>query len=134
MTKEQLRAYRDIKRERERLRDMIRELESVIYSPTIPKLNAAPGGGGQPAASPVERAADRHDKLLTLYRQKDAELTEAMLVVEKAIEALKPRERDLVRLYYGQGMTWEEVCEEMHYSWSTVHRIHSDALVALRAK
>lgn len=133
MTKEQLRAYRDIKRERERLRDMIRELEGVIYSPTIPKLNAAPGGG-QTATSPVERAASQHEKLLTLYRQKDAELTEAMLAVEEAIETLQPRERELVRLYYGQGMTWEEVCDKMHYSWSTVHRIHSDALLALRAK
>lgn len=133
MTKEQLRAYRDLKRERDRLRGMISELEGVIYSPTIPRLDAAPGGG-RPGDSPVERAAGQHEQLLTRYRRKDAELTQALLVVEEAIETLQPRERDLVRLYYCRGLTWDEVCEAMHFSWSTVHRIHSDALKALRTK
>ena len=45
MTKEQLRAYRAIRLERDKLLDMLRELETTIYSPAIPKLDPAPGGG-----------------------------------------------------------------------------------------
>lgn len=131
MTKEQLRAYRAIRLERDKLLDMLRELETTIYSPAIPKLDPAPGGGRN-GASPVEIAATKHDELRTRYLQKVAELEDAMAKVEAAIETLDHRDRALVRLYYIQGKTWEEVCVEMSYSWRQIHRIHSDVLKKLR--
>lgn len=133
MTKEQLRAYRAIRLERDKLLDMLGELETTIYSPTIPKLNPAPGGGRN-GASPVEIAAAKHDELRTRYLQKVAELEDAMAKIEEAILVLDPTERTLVRLYYIKGKTWEEVCVEMSYSWRQVHRIHAKALEKLRDK
>lgn len=131
MTKEQLRAYRAIRLERDNLLDMLGELETTIYSPAIPKLDPAPGGGRN-GASPVEIAATKHDELRTRYLQKVAELEDAMAKVEAAIETLDHRDRALVRLYYIQGKTWEEVCVEMSYSWRQIHRIHSEVLKKLR--
>lgn len=133
MTKEQLRAYRAIRLERDKLLDMLGELETTIYSPTIPKLDPAPGGGRN-GASPVEIAATKHDELRTRYLQKVAELEDAMARIEKAIEGLDNRERTLMRLYYIKGMTWEKVCVEMFVGWGTVHRIHSEALKKLSDK
>jgi RNA polymerase sigma factor (sigma-70 family) len=133
VTKEQLRAYRAIRLERDKLRGLLEEMEATIYSPAIPKLDPAPGGGRN-GASPVEIAATKHDELRTRYLQKVAELEDAMAKVEAAIETLDHRDRALVRLYYIQGKTWEEVCVEMSYSWRQIHRIHSEVLKKLRDK
>ena len=133
MTKEQLKAYRAIRLERDKLLGMLKELEATIYSPTIPKLNPAPGGGRN-GASPVEIAATKHDELRTRYLQKVAELEDAMAKIEEAILVLDPMERTLIRLYYIKGKTWEEVCVEMSYSWRQVHRFHATALEKLRDK
>ena len=131
MTKEQLKAYRAIRLERDKLLGMLKELESTIYSPTIPKLDPAPGGGRN-GASPVEIAATKHDELRTRYLQKVAELEDAMAMIEEAIKMLGNRERTLIRLHYIEGKTWEEVCVEMSYSWRQIHRIHSEVLKKLR--
>lgn len=37
-------------------------------------------------------------------------------------------EREVLRLKYILGHTWEEVCERMGYSWRQIHRIHNKAL------
>lgn len=131
MTKEQLRAYRDIKLERDKLALMIEEVEAVLYSPRSQRLDGMPRGGSAPG-SLVEEAAVKHTELLERYRQKVAELSAALVEIENAIEVLDSRERTLVRLYYIQGLTWEEVCVDMSYSWRQVHRIHAKALEILK--
>lgn len=131
MTKEQLRAYRDIKLERDKLAALLDELEGTIYSPRAQQFDAVPSGNHQPH-SQVESAAIRHAELLSKYRVKVAELTAALAEIESAIEVLDPRERTLIRLYYAQGLTWEEVCVAMSYSWRQIHRIHGAALEALK--
>ena len=133
MTKEQLKAYRTIKLERDKLADMLAELEAIMYGPTISKLSAVPGGG-RSGSSPVENAAAKHEELLTRYQRKVEELTVALSEIEAAIETLNNRDRTLVRLYYIQGKTWEEVCVEMAYSWRQVHRIHAAVLMKLKDK
>ena len=133
MTKEQLRAYRDIKLERDQLQDMIEELEGRIYAPRAQQLDAVPSGTHQ-HVSAVEIAAINHADLLDRYWVKVAELDEALAEIEAAIDTLPPRERTLIRLYYAQGLTWEEVCVEMNYSWRQIHRIHGAALAALKTR
>lgn len=133
MTKEQLRTYRDIKLERDKLKDMIEELEGRIYAPRAQQLDAVPSGNHQPHSA-VESAAIKHAELLTRYGEKVAELDNALAEIEAAIETLPPRERTLIRLYYAQGLTWEEVCVEMNYSWRQIHRIHGTALAMLRTR
>lgn len=131
MTKEQLRAYRDIKLEKDKLAAMVENVEAVLYSPRSPKLDGMPHGGSAPG-SLVEEAAIKHAELLEKYRRKVAELSAALVEIENAIEVLEPRERTLIRLYYAQGLTWEEVCVAMNYSWRQIHRIHAKALEMLR--
>lgn len=133
MTKEQLKAYRDIKLERDKLWEMVKELESTIYGAKSPRMDGMPSGNRQPG-NPVESAAIKHLDLLARYEAKAAELTQAMTEIEQAIEKLGPRERTLIRLYYAQGLTWEEVCVTMNYSWRQIHRIHSEALKALKTR
>jgi RNA polymerase sigma factor (sigma-70 family) len=132
VTKEQLRAYRDIKLERDRLSTMIEEVESVLYSPRSRRLDGMPRGGSAPGSA-VEDAAIKHTELLEKYRRKVAELSTALVEIENAIEVLEPRERTLIRLYYAQGLTWEEVCVAMNYSWRQIHRIHAKALEMLKS-
>lgn len=131
MTKEQLKAYRAIKLERDKLADMLEELETTMYSPRGQKLDGLPRGGSG-ASSPTESIVLKHLELKARYEQKVEELTAALSEIEAAIETLPPRERTLIRLYYAKGLTWEQVCAEMSYCWAQTHRIHSAALKALR--
>lgn len=131
MTKDELKAYRDIKLERDKLLTMIEELEAEMQCPRSQRLDGMPRGGSAPS-NPVENLVVKHTDLIERYQQKVAALTEAVREIENAIEILDHRERTLIRLHYIQGLTWEEVCIAMNYSWRQVHRIHSKALEALK--
>ena len=134
MTKEQLRAYRDIKLEKDKLAAMVEEVEAVLYSPRSPNLSGMPSGGSTPG-SLVEEAAIKHAELLERYQRKVAEWISSLVEIENAIERLEdPKERAVLRLYYAQGLTWEEVCVAVNYSWRQTHRIHARALKALRTE
>lgn len=131
MTKKQLKAYRDILEEKQQLEERLQELEATKYDPKTPTPGTGPGGSGG-KSDPTGSRVLQLDELARVYRQKIEQLTAAQLEVEKAIETLEPRERRLVRLYYLDGLTWEQVCVAMCYSWRQVHRIHSAALEKLR--
>lgn len=130
MTKAQLRAYKELRRERDQLAKMIAELETTMYSPKAQSLHGMPrNGSGAPC--PTENLALKHLELKTQYYEKVAQLTDQMTKIEEGIEHLEPRERAIIRLHYIQGYTWEQVAVEMGYSWRQVHRIHGKALEKL---
>ena len=60
--------------------------------------------------------------------------TRAVKTIEKAIEGLNPTTRMLLRYRYIEGLTWEEVCVRLSYSWRQTHRLHARALDQLREK
>lgn len=130
MTKERLRAYRDLRQERDKLKRLIDELELNIYGPSTSNLDGLPKSHG--GGSAVENKVAQKDQIERKYEAKVAELTAELEVIEQSIEVLEPRERTLIRLYYIQGLTWEQVCVEMSYSWMQIHRIHGKALERLR--
>lgn len=132
MTKRRMRAYREIKRERDHLAGLIGELEVLIYGPKGVTLSLTPKGGPM-QGSALEEAVVRLTDLRSQYARKVEELTAELAEIERAIEPLRPRERQLIRLYYIEGMTWEEVAVVMRYSWRQIHRIHGDALRDLEA-
>ena len=132
MNKEQLKAYRYIKLERDCIANMIAELEGVMYNPRSQRMDGMPRNPSG-AGSEVESVAVKRTELLGRFQQKEAECAAAMAEIENAIEVLEPRERTLIRLHYIQGMTWEEVCVAMTYSWRQVHRIHAKALEGLKS-
>ena len=119
MTKATLRAYRDIKQERDRLEKMVAALD---YGLTGINMDGLPRSGK--VSDPTGNQAVEHTQVRDLYLQKVAELNKALIEVEQAIECLDPRERTLIRLYYIEGFTWEEVCVAMSYSWRQIHYIH----------
>ena len=131
MTKEQLRAYRGIKLERDNLEKMIATFERILRDPRNKPLSGMPKGKTGQSGQP-ESAAVKHEAVLARYRQKLDELAQALKDIEDVIEGLEPRERTLIRLYYAEGLTWEKVCHAMSYEWAQVHRIHSQALEKLK--
>lgn len=127
MTKAKLRAYRDLKRERDHLKAMVDALE---YGPSGLRLDGMPRSSKP--GDPTGRQAIDHAQVRDLYEQKAAELDKELIEIENAIKGLEPRERDLIRLYYFEGLTWEQVCVAMHYEWAQIHRIHAKALERLK--
>lgn len=130
MTKERLRGYRALTREKETLEHQIETVEAALYSPRIQRLKHTPSAPSPENA--MEDLAAKHMELLDLYKAKLAELASEMLAIEQAIDSLPPTERTLLRLYYLDGMTWEEVCVGVGYSWMQTHRIHGRALEMLK--
>lgn len=131
MTKERLRKYQLIKKEREQLRQKLEEVEAALYYPKVQQLTGMPGSGSK-ESNPQEDLAIYHMELQDLYKAKINELAGEQLAIERAIEALEPTARMLMRYRYLEGLKWEEVCVKMNYSWSQTHEIHKKILIRLR--
>lgn len=129
MTKARLRRYRTNKLERVQLQQQLEELEAEMYAPRIQRLTGMPSAPAKD--NPLENLAVRHAELLDRYRAKLDELATEQLAIEQAIDSLGQTERLILRHYYIEGLTWEEVCCQVNYGWAQVHRIHSNALVEL---
>lgn len=130
MTKERLREYRDLHRELKQIEEKVETMESALYSPKIPRITGMPSAAGN--GNSKEDLAAKHIELLDYYRRKKYELYTEQIAIEKAIDPLPYRERTLLRLYYIDGLTWEEVCVKMSYGWSRTHEIHALALQKLK--
>lgn len=133
MTKERLRNYQNIKKEREQLRQQLEEIEAALYYPKIQRLDAMPGGGSK-EGNPQEDLAIHHIELQERYRAKLEELAAEQLAIEDAIESLDETERMLMRYRYIDGLKWEEVCVKIGYSWTQTHEHHGRALQKLKEK
>lgn len=123
-----LKSYRAIKAESEQLAARLEEIEARLYAPRGTNLDGMPRSSSG-AGSPVERAVAQHQDLLALYTSQLEQLNAARLFAETLIAALAdPQERTLMRYRYIDGLTWEEVCVAIGYSWRQTHNIHARAL------
>jgi len=127
MTKAKLREWRSIKLEHD---DLERRVARIEYGLGGLNMDGMPRSGktSDPTAQQAMVIAD----LWKLYRRKVAELAQALIELEDAIQVLDSRERQLIRLYYADGLTWEQVCFELHYGWARTHEIHKMALEKLK--
>lgn len=125
--KQRLNSYRDLRAEHRQLLEEIRQLEELMASPSSPNMDGMPRSGSGPS-NPVEKLAVKHLTLLDRYKAQVADLVAAQAVIEETIEGLEPTERMLARYRYINGLTWEEVCEYISYSWMQTHRIHGRML------
>lgn len=132
MTKEQLKQYQHIKRELDKLEQTIQRINADLYSTRTADLSGMPKSQPIEGSSPWDARIDEKNEILEMYARKKEELKEALLIIERAIDTLEPRERTVLRLYYINGMKWEEVCVAGFFSWRTVHRIHAEALEKLK--
>ena len=132
MNKEELRMYIPLKREVTQLREQLEELESRIYSPRVPVLTGMPSAPRFGGGSAQEINATKTMELRELYQAKLKEIDGRLYDIETAIAGLTPTFRALLRYKYIEGLTWEEVCVKMDYSWRQIHRLHSQALQELK--
>jgi RinA family phage transcriptional activator len=124
--KKQLNSYKDLRAEHQQLRDELQRLEILMDSPNGPNLDGMPKAPG--VGNPVERMVIKHLTLQERYKAQIERMVEQQLAIENLIETLDPTERRLARFRYIDGMTWEEVCYNISYSWMQTHRIHGRML------
>lgn len=130
-TKEWLKQYIPLSREVMQLEKRLEEMESTLYYPKSPNWDGMPRASG--TSDPTGRIVQQKEAVLELYTKKRKTLTAMLMEIEDAMKVLTPTERMLVRYRYMDGMTWEEICVTMKYSWTHIHRIHSAALIKLGA-
>ena len=125
--KKQLWKYQAIKKEHEQLHQRLADIEATLYHPKIQRLTgmpSAPSGGNA-----MEDMAAQHIELQQRYRAQLDELAAEQLAIERTIMGLEePTARMLMRYRYLDGLTWEEVCVKLTYSWRQTHRLHARAL------
>lgn len=115
MTQKSLLEYKALKSEKAQLDELILELDAQKSSP-----------GKLP-----EPYAVRADEVRRLYARKQTEIADKLLEIESAIEVLPPTERQIIRLRYIQGKTWDSVADSVGYCRQQVFRIHKKALAHL---
>ena len=130
MTKERLQQYRQLQRELRQIQDRIMEVESAMYSPRNQRLTGMPSAHS--AENVMEKLVDKHRELEAMYQEKLMTITEELLAIEKAIAALDPTLRLLLRYRYVDGYRWEDICVRMNYSYQGVHKVHRKALKRIR--
>lgn len=128
--KETLWQYRAAEREEKRI-----EQEIIRWRSRAEKMTAGYGpphggsGDGRSLEHTVERLAiltselvDQQNKLISLRRW-----------IGGAINSVgDDRLRELLRLRYIEGMTWEQISVLLHYSYMQVCRLHGKALDQLK--
>lgn len=130
MTKERLRAYRKLCREERQISRRIQSMEAALYAPRVQHLTGMPSGGA--VGRGVEDLAERHMELLDHYRALLSNVEREQLAIEQAIGSLDTTQRQVLRLHYIDGLTWEQVAAKTNYSLRQIHNIHGDALLKLR--
>lgn len=53
--------------------------------------------------------------------------------ISMALETLEPKQRELIRLRYFEGLTWQIIAEEMRISVAWTYHLHVRALAAFDA-
>lgn len=129
--KQELHRYRDLEAERQQLARELEKVEDFMDGLKGTNWDGMPRSPG--VGDPVLGVVTQHLALQERYRAKVAELAAAQAAIEDRIEALEPKARKLMRHRYIEGLSWEEVCVAMCYSWRQTHNIHSTALNTLLA-
>lgn len=126
-TKEYLRQYLTAYHEAQRIGSDIARLRIRYAYPSAIQYSDMPKGSGS------ERdLSDYMVKVEELQEQLNRKLDECIRIeiqIRTDIDRMEDdRERDLLRLRYIDGMTWEMIAERMGCAVRHVHRIHGRAL------
>ena len=80
-----------------------------------------------PTADLIVEYLDETNKLIKKLKKASDERDN----IESIISSLPEKWKQLMRLRYIYGMTFERIAVELNYSWRQVHRLHGEALVTL---
>ena len=130
MTKQELKhllhSYRDLLAEYSQIKDELAKVEAFMEAPRGSNLDGMPRGGS--GGDPVVNVVAHHIALQESYKLQLVKLAAAQAAIENMIEGLESGERRLMRCRYIDGLTWEEVCVRIGYSWRQTHNIHAKIL------
>lgn len=128
MTKEELKSYIENKREIEIIKDKLIYLEEKKTSIKSMIINDMPKSCNIENDMIGNLLADIED-LINIYKEKELELIKQQIKIENAISKLDdPTDRNIVRLKYLDGHTWEKICVILNYSWNGIHKKHRKIL------
>ena len=130
--KQWLGRYLSLKREIVAL-DRERERIMSLGTKITPTYSDMPHGGS--GEDKIQSAVDNLVGIAEQMDSKAADMMRALVEIEAAIENM-PQEnlRELLRLRYICGESFEEIAVKMNYSWRQIIRLHGDALTVLNAK
>jgi DNA-directed RNA polymerase specialized sigma subunit len=130
--KKQLHSYRDLRAEYIQISQELEKVEAFMTAPRPANLDGMPRSPG--AGDPILGVVTHHLALQDRYKRQLVKLAAAQALIEDIIESLEPGERKLMRCRYIDGLTWEEVCVAVGYSWRQTHNIHARILDKLVEK
>lgn len=123
--KEFLRAARRSDLHVTELEERIERLKARLDSGRLNRLTGMPRGGGMDWTRLADQKIELERKL---YRQ----LEDMVRMKSAAVDAIQAvdhvRCRRVLELYYLDGMTWEQVADEMGVEPRTVYYLHGNAL------
>lgn len=131
MTKDELKEYTETKREIEIIKEKIEYLESKKTSIKSQIISDMPRGEAE--QDRLGQLLIQIEELIDLYNEKFNKLFKQQVEIEKCIDKLEdPIDRNIMRLKYLEGYTWEKVCVELSYSWNGIHKKHRKILDKIR--
>lgn len=123
--KDYLRSYQKAKIREKRILDEIQRLRADKMFPSVIQDDMPHRTNVSDLSDYIVRLEDEIEKL-------KAERLEKIKIysgIEEQIKAMADdNEREVLRLRYIIGFSWEEVAVKMGYGWRHVHKIHSSAL------
>ena len=130
MTIEELKSYRQIKREIGHIRSQIAEADkNMVYLQSV-IISDMPRGGE--AVSKLEKAIEQKDKLCGLLYHEIERLSKLQIKIEYAISQLPPSEREVMRLRYIDGLRFEKIALKTNYAVRNIFYIHRKAVDKLK--
>lgn len=130
--KAKLAKYANLARERRQLLEELDALERYRGGLKSQNLDGMPRGSS--SSDPTSQQALENVSLFGQYTSRLQAICDELTEVEALLQNLEPVERILARYRYIMGLTWDEVCQRMSYSWRQTHRIHSRVLSKLAAE
>jgi DNA-directed RNA polymerase specialized sigma24 family protein len=130
--KRRLRRYTELKAEARQIAAELARVEDAMKGPGAANLDGMPRASG--IGDTVLGIVSQHLALLERYQRQQERLAAEQSAIEDMIEGLEPMARRIFRHRYIEGLTWEEVCVAVGYSWRQTHNLHDKALEALLAQ
>lgn len=131
MTKEELKEYIETKREIEIIKEKIECLEGKKTSIKSQIITDMPRGEAE--KDRLGQLLIQIEELIDLYNEKQDKLLKQQLEIEKCIDKLEDSvDRNIMRLRYLEGYTWERMCVLLNYSWNGIHKKHRKILEKIR--
>ncbi len=113
-----------------------RKQDVNMWRDMLQKVTASYSSGLKGGGTIRNRTEELIAKIVDLERHLHEKLARQISLqheIEQLVENVgDSRERLLLQYRYLDGMTFEEIAVQMHYSWRQIHRLHSRALTNLK--